>query len=35
MAVEALTELLGIGEGLSGRVRLYDALATSESQIQL
>ena len=29
MAVEALKELLGIGEGLSGRLLLYDALATS------
>ena len=29
MAIEALKELIGIGEGLSGRLLLYDALATS------
>ena len=29
MAVEALKELIGIGDGLSGRLLLYDALAAS------
>lgn len=34
MAVEALKELIGIGDGLSGRLLLYDALSTSMRTIR-
>ena len=34
MAVEALKELIGIGDGLSGRLLLYDALAVSTRTIR-